>query len=208
MAALQRVCVFCGSKHGRQTGYTMAARKTGRVLAERGIGVVYGGGDVGLMGEVADAALEAGGEVTGVIPSFMVGQEVAHAGLTRLDVVDSMHERKARMAELADAFVALPGGWGTLEELFEVVTWAQLGLHAKPVGLLDVGGFFDDLLQFLDRAVAEGFVTEAHRGLLVADDDIERLLDTMARSSTARSPTARSSTAGTTTTDEFSADMT
>lgn len=198
MAALQRVCVFCGSKHGRQTGYTMAARKTGRVLAEQGMGLVYGGGDVGLMGEVADAALEAGGEVTGIIPSFMVGQEVAHHGLTDLEVVDSMHERKARMAELADGFVALPGGWGTLEELFEVVTWAQLGLHAKPVGLLDVGGFFDDLLQFLDRAVAEGFVTEAHRGLLTADDDIERLLDAM----------ARSSTRGATTSDEFSADMT
>jgi uncharacterized protein (TIGR00730 family) len=180
MSELRRVCVFCGSKHGRQTGYTVAARKVGRVLAERGITLVYGGGDVGLMGEVADAAMEAGGEVLGVIPEFMVDHEVAHHGLTVLEVVPSMHARKARMAELADAFVALPGGWGTLEELLEIVTWGQLQLHDKPVGLLEVGDFYSGLLTFLDHAVAEGFIKEKHRGLLLADDDLDRLLDRMA----------------------------
>lgn len=176
---LVRVCVFCGSKHGAAAAYTMAARKVGRTLAERGLGLVYGGGDVGLMGEVANAALEAGGEVVGIIPEFMAGPEVAHAGLTHLEVVSSMHERKARMAVWADAFLALPGGWGTLEELFEVITWAQLGLHAKPVGLLDVRGFYDDLLAFLDGAVTEGFLKPQHRRLLHADSDIDRLLDTL-----------------------------
>ncbi len=177
---LSRVCVFCGSKHGAAAVYTMAARKLGRTLAERGLGLVYGGGDVGLMGEVANAALGAGGEVIGVIPEFMAGPEVAHEGLTHLEVVGSMHERKARMSDLAGAFVALPGGWGTLEELFEVITWAQLGLHDKPVGLLDVRGFYDDLLAFLDTAVTEGFLRPNNRLLLHADDDVDRLLDHLA----------------------------
>jgi uncharacterized protein (TIGR00730 family) len=180
MVELRRVCVFCGSKHGRQTAYTVAAGKVGRVLAQRGITLVYGGGDVGLMGELADAALAEGGEVLGVIPGFMVDHEVAHHEITELEVVDSMHERKARMATLADAFIALPGGWGTLEELFEIVTWAQLGLHDKPVGLLDVGGFYGELLSFLDRAVSEGFIKEKHRALLLGDDDVNRLLDRLA----------------------------
>jgi uncharacterized protein (TIGR00730 family) len=174
------VGVFCGSKHGRQTAYTVAAQKLGRVLAERGIALVYGGGDVGLMGEVADAVMADGGEVIGVIPEFMVDHEVAHHGITSLEVVDSMHTRKARMSELADAFVALPGGWGTFEELFEIVTWAQLALHDKPVGLLNVGGFYDELLAFLDHATGEGFIKDEHRGLLLADDDLARLLDRMA----------------------------
>lgn len=179
MAEVARVCVFCGSKHGRRTGYTVAAGKVGRRLAERGITLVYGGGDVGLMGEVADAALAAGGQVIGVIPDFMVDHEVAHHGLSTLEVVPSMHARKARMAELADAFVALPGGWGTLEELLEVVTWAQLRLHDKPVGLLDVGDFYRGLVGFLDHATAEGFIRERHRDLLLVDDDLDRLLDRM-----------------------------
>jgi uncharacterized protein (TIGR00730 family) len=179
MAELRRVCVFCGSKHGRQTAYTVAAQKVGRVLAARGIGLVYGGGDVGLMGEVADAVLAEGGEVTGVIPEFMVDHEVAHHGITQLEVVDSMHARKTRMSELADGFIGLPGGWGTFEELFEIVTWAQLDLHGKPVGLLNVAGFYDELLAFLDHATSEGFIKELHRSLLLADDDIGRLLDRM-----------------------------
>lgn len=172
--------MFCGSKHGRQVSFTTAARKTGRVLADRGIGLVYGGGDIGLMGEVADAAIGDGGAVIGVIPGFMVAHEVAHEGLAELRVVESMHERKAAMSDLADGFVALPGGWGTLEELFEVTTWAQLKLHAKPVGILNVGGFYDRLIEFLDSAVDNGFIKTDHRELLLVDDDIERLLDRMA----------------------------
>lgn len=180
MTELRRVCVFCGSQHGRQTAYTVAAQKLGRVLAARGIGLVYGGGDVGLMGEVADAVMAEAGEVVGIIPEFMVDHEVAHHGITQLEVVDSMHARKARMSELADGFIGLPGGWGTLEELLEIVTWSQLQLHDKPVGLLNVGGFYDELLSFLDHATSEGFVKDAHRGLLLDDDDIDRLLDRMA----------------------------
>ena len=180
MEALTSVCVFTGSKHGRQAAYTAAARKTGRVLAERDITLVYGGGDIGLMGECADAALDAGGRVIGVIPEFMVDHEVAHHGLTELRVVGSMHERKEAMAGLAEGFIALPGGWGTLEELFEMTTWAQLGLHEKPVALLDVNGFYDGLVGFLDHCVDEGFIKAGHRDLLLVDDDLNRLLDTMA----------------------------
>ena len=179
MAGIEQLCVFCGSKHGRQVAYTNAARKLGRVLAERGIGLVYGGGDVGLMGEVANAVIEDGGEVIGVIPGFMVGAEVAHHGLTELRVVASMHERKEVMATLADGFVGLPGGWGTLEELFEMTTWGQLGLHHKPIGLLNAGDFFADLVSFLDHAVEQGFIKAPHRGLLAVDDDVDRLLDTL-----------------------------
>lgn len=179
MGVLRRVCVFCGSKHGSHVAYTTAAQKTGRVLADRGIGLVYGAGDIGLMGELADAAIADGGDVFGVIPEFMVAHEVAHDGLTELHVVQSMHERKAMMSDLADAFVALPGGWGTLEELFEVTTWAQLNLHDKPVGILNVGGFYDGLIEFLDGVVRNGFIKVAHRELLLVDDDINRLLDRM-----------------------------
>jgi uncharacterized protein (TIGR00730 family) len=149
-------------------------------MAERGIGLVYGGASVGTMGVLADATLEAGGEAFGVIPRSLVEREVAHPALTRLDVVDGMHERKARMAELADGFVALPGGAGTLEELFEVWTWAQLGLHAKPIGVLDVAGFYDALVALTGHMVAEGFLSERHRSMLVVDTEPESLMDRLA----------------------------
>jgi hypothetical protein len=156
--------------------YAEAARSLGRLLARDGIGLVYGGGSVGLMGEVADAALHAGGEVTGVIPHALWAREVGHRGLTDLRIVETMHERKAMMADLADAFIALPGGLGTLEEIFEIWTWAQLGLHAKPLGFLDVSGFFTPLMVFLDRAVRERFVKEPYRSIALIDADAERLL--------------------------------
>lgn len=174
---LQRVCVFCGSSPGTRPAYVEAARELGTLLARRGIGVVYGGGRVGLMGAVADAALAAGGEVVGVIPRQLHDREVAHHGLNELHVVGSMHERKAMMAELSDGFVTLPGGVGTYEELIEVVTWSQLGIHRKPIGLLDVRRFYDDLGALLDHAVREGFVTPANRGIVLRDDDAERLLE-------------------------------
>lgn len=157
--------------------YTAAAVDFARACANRGIGIVYGGGSVGLMGVVADAALEAGGEVTGVIPRAMLEEERGHTRLTELIAVDSMHERKLRMADLADAFVALPGGIGTLEEIMEVLTWLQLGLHLKPVGLFNIRSFYDPLLGFLDRMRDEGFLTPAHRNLLAVDSDEEQLLD-------------------------------
>jgi uncharacterized protein (TIGR00730 family) len=176
MAALRRVCVFCGSKHGVRPEYAEAAGAMGETLAAGGIGLVYGGGRVGLMGVVADAVLEAGGEAIGVIPDHMSDREIAHFGLTELRIVGSMHERKALMYELSDGFAALPGGLGTLEELFEITTWSQLGLHAKPTGLLDVGGFYTPLVGFLDQLVTEGFVSERHRRLLrVATDPVTLL---------------------------------
>lgn len=153
----------------------------GRLVAERGLTLVYGGGNVGLMGILADAALDAGGEVVGVIPRSLADREVAHRGLTDLRIVQSMHERKAMMAELADAFVALPGGMGTFEEFFEAVTWSQLGLHRKACGLLDVEGYYSPLSAFVDRAVGEGFIKPAHRGIVVVDADAERLLDKLSR---------------------------
>ncbi len=178
---MKRVCVFCGSNAGSRPEYADAARAVGRTLAKRGLGVVFGGGNVGLMAEVANAAIVEGGEVIGIIPGALVEKELAHAGVTELQVVSSMHERKARMAELSDAFIALPGGWGTLEELFEMVTWAQLGFHGKPVGLLNVLGFYDGMLRFLDHAVAEGFLKAKHRALLLPGDSIEALLEAFAR---------------------------
>lgn len=173
---MKRVCIFCGSRPGGREVYRETARELGVELARRGMGVVYGGGRVGLMGEVADAALGAGAEVIGVIPRLLLEREVGHAGLTTLHVVETMHQRKAMMASLSEAFVALPGGLGTLEELFEVWTWRQLGLHAKPIGLLDVGGFFGPLVQFLDGLVDDGFVTASNRAELVVDETIEGLL--------------------------------
>ncbi|GAB2963331.1 LOG family protein [Saccharothrix stipae] len=170
-----RVCVFCGSSSGR-VRHVEVARQVGRTLAERGIEVVYGGGRVGTMGALADGALAAGGSVIGVIPRDLVDWEVAHVGLTRLHVVESMHERKALMAELSDAFVTLPGGAGTLEELFEVWTWAQLGLHTKPVGLLDVDGYFTHLVAMIDHMVEEGFLKPPYRDMLLMDQDFDRLL--------------------------------
>ncbi|HEX8363038.1 MAG TPA: TIGR00730 family Rossman fold protein [Longimicrobium sp.] len=177
---MKRVCVFCGSSAGSRPVYAEAARATGRLLAERGIGLVYGGGNVGLMGEVADAVLAAGGEVTGVIPRQLMEREVGHRGLTELHVVGTMHERKALMADLADGFIALPGGFGTLDELCEVLTWSQLGIHAKPCGVLDVDGYFRALLALFDHAVAEGFVRPAHRALVLEATTPEVLLERMA----------------------------
>ena len=170
------MCVFCGSSPGNDPAYAALARAVGEGLARRGIGVVYGGGRVGLMGFVADAALSAGGEVIGVIPQGMVDRELAHRGVTQLRIVTTLHERKAVMAELSDAFIALPGGLGTLEELAEVVSWAQLGLHAKPIGLLGVGGYWADLLGWLDGAVAAGFVAPAYRELILEAADLDALL--------------------------------
>jgi len=178
---MKRVCVFCGSRNGTRDQYVAAARRTGEALARRGIGLVYGGGGIGLMGILADAAVSAGGDVIGVIPKALMAREVAHRGLPDLRVVASMHERKALMAELADAFVALPGGFGTLEEFCEALTWAQLGIHRKPCGLLNVEGFFDPLLSLFDHAVRERFVSPDHRSLVVVEEDPERLLDALSR---------------------------
>jgi uncharacterized protein (TIGR00730 family) len=166
---------------GRRSAYARSARALGRALLRRDLGLVYGGGSIGLMGVVADAVMSGGGEAVGVIPRALARKEIAHHGLTRLEVVPSMHVRKARMAELADAFVALPGGIGTLEELTEVLTWGYLGLHAKPVGLLDVGGFWGPLIRLLDHAVAEGFLRPTHRRLVVVERSPSRLLDRLAR---------------------------
>ena len=173
---MANVCVFCGSHSGGPPVYRAAARLLGTLLAERGIGLVYGAGHVGLMGVLADAALAAGGQVVGVIPQSLVDRELAHRGLTELIVVDTMHRRKAVMAECSDAFLALPGGYGTLDETFEILTWAQLGIHTKPVGLLNVAGFFDGLLSWLDHAVREGFIKATHRHMLAVDGDAGRLL--------------------------------
>ncbi|HWK27975.1 MAG TPA: TIGR00730 family Rossman fold protein [Solirubrobacter sp.] len=177
---MNAVCVYCGSRFGGDPAYLDATRTLARTLAERRIRIVYGGAGVGLMGALADAALEAGGEVVGVIPRLLVDREIAHQGLTELHVVGSMHARKALMAELSDAFVALPGGIGTLEELIEVYTWRHLGLHAKPLGLLDVGGYYARLGAFLDHAVAEGFLDAPERARLVAAPDVDALLAQLA----------------------------
>lgn len=173
---MRRLCVFCGSSDGDDPAYPAAARELGGTLARAGIGLVYGGARVGLMGAVADAALAAGGEVIGVIPTALVEKEVAHTGLSDLRVVASMHERKALMAELSDGFVALPGGIGTFEELFEVWTWAQLGYHAKPCALLNVNGFYDGLIAFLDGVAARRFLKHAHRAMLIEARDADGLM--------------------------------
>ncbi len=182
---MNKICVFCGSRPGRRPEYRAMAEVLGRLLANRGIELVYGGGNIGLMGFVADACLAAGGSVVGVIPEALVGREVAgrtveHSGLSRLEIVDSMHVRKARMAELADGFIALPGGFGTFEELFEILTWAQLGFNQKPIGLLDVAGYYDPLLALGDRAVEEGFLSLESRELILARSEAETLLTAMA----------------------------
>ena len=176
---MKAICVFTGSSRGTREAYAATARSLARELVQRGLGLVFGGGRVGLMGILADEVLAAGGTAIGVIPESLVAKEVAHHGLTELRVVKSMHERKALMADLADGFVALPGGLGTFEELCEILTWAQLGLHDKPCGVLDVAGFWGPLLGLLDHAVEEGFVLPAHRRLLLADDDPARLLDSL-----------------------------
>lgn len=172
-----RLCVFCGSKTGDNEIYAASARRLGEVMVQRGFGLVYGGGHVGLMGVLADAVLAAGGEAIGVIPQDMIDEELAHTKLTQLHVVGTMHQRKAMMADLADGFAALPGGFGTADEMFEILTWAQLRYHAKPVGLLNVNGFFDSLLAWLDRAVDDGFLKPKHRRLLIEAKEPEELLD-------------------------------
>jgi hypothetical protein len=177
---LQRVCVYCASNDGVRPAYLDAARRMGQLLAHRGTTIVYGGGNIGLMGALADAALAAGGEVIGVMPHGLVQREVAHHHLTKLHIVDSMHERKALMTELADSFVVLPGGLGTLEELFETWTWAQLGVHQKPLGLLNVDGYWSPMVAMLAHVGAEGFLRGAPEEWLVIDDEAERLVDRMA----------------------------
>ena len=178
-ALVSRLCVFCGSSPGLRPAYFESARTVGRLLAERRIGLVFGGGRVGLMGALADAALEAGGEAIGVIPRILEVREVAHLGLTKLHVVETMHERKALMTEYADAFLALPGGYGTLDELFEAITWRQLGYHDKPSGLLDVEGYYETLVAFLKRASGDEFVHDAERATLAVDTDPTRLIDAL-----------------------------
>jgi uncharacterized protein (TIGR00730 family) len=180
LSTLRRVAVFTGSRPGARAAFLRDAERLGRALAARGTGLVYGGASVGLMGAVADAALAAGGAVTGVIPRALAAKEIAHEGLSELRVVASMHERKALMADLADGFVALPGGFGTFDELFEIVTWAQLGIHRKPIGILDTEGYFEPLRALVERVVAEGFALAEHAGIFLWDADPERLLDAMA----------------------------
>jgi uncharacterized protein (TIGR00730 family) len=178
--SMDAICVFCGSRDGADPAYVTAARETGEAIARRGLTLVYGGGHVGLMGALADAALAAGGEVIGVMPRALLTREIAHPRLTRLHLVTSMHRRKALMASLSDGFMTLPGGFGTLEEFFETLTWAQLGLHTKPCALLDVRGFWQPLLAMVDMQIAEGFVPAAHRQLIVTGERPDELLDRMA----------------------------
>lgn len=177
----RKICVFTGSRHGASTAYADAAEQLARDLVERSFGLVYGGGNVGLMNIIADAVLDLGGHVTGVIPNALVSKEVAHRGLSELRLVNSMHERKALMAELSDGFIALPGGIGTMEEFFEVLSWTQLGIHNKPCGLLNVSGYYDPLIEFLDHAVLQDFVKPKHRALLIVEHDPIILLDRFAK---------------------------
>jgi uncharacterized protein (TIGR00730 family) len=174
---MQRICVFCGSSTGIKQDYAVGARELGLVLAKQNIDLVYGGGHVGLMGIVADAAMSAGAKAIGVIPRCLADKEVAHQGLTELRIVQTMHERKAQMAELSDGFIAMPGGFGTLEELFEVITWAQLGIHKKPFGLFNIAGYFDKLIEFLDFQVEQGFVPPRHREMIIVSDEAEQLVE-------------------------------
>jgi uncharacterized protein (TIGR00730 family) len=177
---MRRICVFCGSSPGAKPAYAQAMAELGRSIAQRGLELVYGGGNVGLMGTVADAALGAGGTVIGVIPGTLVSAELAHPGLSALHVVETMHDRKAMMADLSDAFIAAPGGIGTLEEAFEIWSWGQLGLHAKPLGFFDVDGYYDGLHAFLDLANTQGFVRDRHRAMTTTEQDPTRLLDWLA----------------------------
>lgn len=180
MSKLKSVCVFCGSSMGLKPTYQLAAQAMGKTLAQQEIELVYGGGNVGLMGEIADAVLAAGGKVTGVMPEALVAKEIAHTGLTKLHIVGSMHERKALMSDLSDAFVALPGGYGTLDEFCEMVTWTQLGLQQKPCGLLNVDGYYDNLIAMFDRAVSEQFLRQENRQLVLEEQDPHRLLNLLA----------------------------
>ncbi|MGR9072047.1 MAG: LOG family protein [Gammaproteobacteria bacterium] len=185
MKQLKNICIYCGSSSGRLEAYAAAARATAESLVRRDIGLVYGGAGIGVMGAVADHVLRLGGRAVGVIPESLMSKEVAHASLTELHVTRSMHERKMRMADLSDGFIALPGGIGTLEEIFEIWTWAQLGFHGKPCGLLNVEGYYDPLIAFLDHVAVEGFVKPEHRGMMLVESDTEALLD---RFSAYRSP--------------------
>jgi hypothetical protein len=184
----RKICVFTGSRHGSRPQYAEAAAALGREIVRRGYGLVYGGGNVGLMTVIADTVLDSGGPVTGVIPHALVSKEVAHRRLSDLRMVGSMHERKAVMAELSDGFIAMPGGIGTMEEFFEVLSWAQLGLHEKPCGLLNVSGYYDRLIEFLDGAVAEDFVKPKHRALMIVEAHPGKLLDCFEQSWRKRSP--------------------
>src|SRR5919112_5838909 len=177
--SLSRICVFCGTNPGSRPEYGAAARELGQILAERGIELVYGGASVGIMGELADSVHEHGGHVTGIIPQQLMEKEAAHTGIPNLIVVASMHQRKSQMADMSDAFIALPGGIGTLEGFFEILTWAQLGIHAKPSGILNVAGYFDELIRFLDHAVQEGFLTEEHREAIMMEREPGTLLERM-----------------------------
>ena len=179
LARMKRLCIYCGSSPGSRPEYVAAATACGRTLAQRGIGIVYGGGNTGMMGTVANAALAARGEVIGVIPHHLADKELAHEGTTQMIRVNSMHERKQLMADLSDGFIILPGGIGTLEELFETYTWLQLGLHKKPISVLNVAGFFDHMLTFLDHMVGERFLKAEHQSMLIVDDDMDRLLERM-----------------------------
>jgi uncharacterized protein (TIGR00730 family) len=176
---LKRICVFCGTNAGSRPGYGVAARELGRVMAEQGIELVYGGASVGIMGELADSVQEHGGHVTGIIPQQLMEKEAAHTGIRNLIVVASMHQRKSQMADMSDGFIALPGGIGTLEGFFEILTWGQLGIHTKPAGILNVERYFDGLTGFLDHAVQEGFLTEEHRQAIIVEGEVERLLERM-----------------------------
>jgi uncharacterized protein (TIGR00730 family) len=173
---MKALCVYCGSNTGTGEAYVAGARRLGAVLAERGLGLGYGGAGTGLMGVLADAVLAAGGSARGVIPRALLDKEIAHPNLDELHVVDSMHERKFMLAELSDGFIAMPGGFGTLEEIVEMLTWAQLGIHAKPCGLLNLGGYFDQLLAFFRHAETQGFIRAAHREMLLVESDVEGLL--------------------------------
>ncbi|HKY07584.1 MAG TPA: TIGR00730 family Rossman fold protein [Candidatus Binatia bacterium] len=186
--SIRKICVFTGSRHGSRPDYAHAAAALGRELVERGYGLVYGGGNVGLMNVIANTVLECKGNVIGVIPNSLVSKEVAHRGLTELRVVGSMHERKALMAELSDGFIALPGGIGTMEEFFEVLSWAQLGLHQKPCGILNVSDYYDALIQFLDHAVADDFLKPKHRALMIVEREPAILLDRFEQAWRERSP--------------------
>ncbi len=177
---MQRICVYCGSNPGRQRDYTLAAQALGRLLVKRRMGMVYGGGSVGLMGVIADTVLAGGGEAIGVIPTALRKRELAHDGLSSLYLVDTMHQRKAMMERLADAFIILPGGFGTLDETFEILTWAQLGMHQKPIGLLNVNDYFNGLLQFMQHSTTEGFVHPEQLGAVLVDTDPERLIERFA----------------------------
>lgn len=176
---MKSICVFCASSLGEREQYRLAAEALGHTLARHGIRLIYGGAKVGLMGAVADAVMQSGGAVTGVIPHFLSGKEIAHSGLNELILVESMHERKQKMSQLADGFIALPGGYGTLEELLEIVTWAQLGLHHKPIAVLNINGYYDHLIKLLDHMTAEGLLKERHRRMMLFTDRVEDVLNTM-----------------------------